>query len=90
MYISNEDTILTAENGEFPENLDFETVVQLAADTWDAFFPYNDAQIPVSPVEIYVWPCDGLMTYAGFRVDLAAALEDAIVRDLMPPWNKRK
>ncbi|MEZ5942633.1 MAG: GIY-YIG nuclease family protein [Planctomycetaceae bacterium] len=43
-----------------------------------------------SSVEIYVWACDGLMTYGGFRVDLAAGLEDAIVHDLQPVWNKRK
>lgn len=43
-----------------------------------------------SSVDVYVWACDGLMTYAGFRVDLAAGLEDAIVHDLQPAWNKRK
>jgi hypothetical protein len=47
-------------------------------------------QLPASSVEVFVWPCDGLMTYAGFRVDLAAGLEDAIVHDLQPAWNKRK
>ena len=47
-------------------------------------------QLSDSSVDVYVWACDGLMTYAGFRVDLAAGLEDAIVRDLQPAWNKRK
>ena len=41
-------------------------------------------------VDIFVWACDGLMTYGGFRVDLAAGLEDSIVHELQPPWNKRK
>ena len=41
-------------------------------------------------VRIYVWACDGLMTYGGFRVDLAAGLEDSIVHELQPAWNKRK
>lgn len=48
------------------------------------------AQLSRSCVDVYVWACDGLMTYAGFRVDLAAGLEDAIVRELQPKWNKRK
>ena len=47
-------------------------------------------QMAGSCVDVYVWACDGLMMYAGFRVDLAAGLEDAIVRDIQPAWNMRK
>ena len=47
-------------------------------------------QLETFPVRIYVWACDGLMTYGGFRLDLAAGLEDAIVHDIKPEWNVRK
>jgi len=47
-------------------------------------------QLETIPVHIYVWACDGLMTYGGFRLDLAAGLEDSIVRDITPEWNIRK
>ncbi len=38
-------------------------------------------------VEIFVLPDNGLLKYGGFHVNLAAGLEDSLVRDLMPPWN---
>ena len=38
-------------------------------------------------VEIYVLPDNGLLYYGGFHVNLAAGLEDSLVRDLRPPWN---
>ncbi len=38
-------------------------------------------------VEILVLPDNGLLHYGGFHVNLAAGLEDSLVRDLMPPWN---
>lgn len=38
-------------------------------------------------VEIYVLPDNGLLHYGGFHVNLAAGLEDSIVRELNPPWN---
>lgn len=47
-------------------------------------------QLETSAVKIYVWACDGLMTYGGFRLDLAAGLEDSIVHDIKPEWNVRK
>jgi hypothetical protein len=47
-------------------------------------------RLATAVVDIYVWACDGLMTYGGFRVDLAAGLEDSIVHELQPLWNKRK
>ena len=39
---------------------------------------------------IFVWACDGLMTYAGIRVDLVAGPEDAIVHGIQPVWSLRK
>lgn len=38
-------------------------------------------------VEIYVLPDRGLFYYGGFHLNLAAGLEDSLVRDLNPPWN---
>jgi hypothetical protein len=40
-------------------------------------------------VEIYVLPDRGLH-YGGFRVNLAAGLEDSIVLQMQPPWNGGK
>ncbi|HEV2945892.1 MAG TPA: GIY-YIG nuclease family protein [Gemmataceae bacterium] len=39
------------------------------------------------PVDIYVLPDNGLMHYGKFHMNLAAGLEDSIVRELSPPWN---
>lgn len=47
-------------------------------------------QLETTTVNIYVWACDGLMTYGGFRLDLAAGLEDSIVHEIKPEWNVRK
>lgn len=38
-------------------------------------------------VEILALPDNGLLYYGGFHVNLAAGLEDSLVRDLNPPWN---
>lgn len=38
-------------------------------------------------VELFVLPDNGLLHYGGFHVNLAAGLEDSLVRDLAPPWN---
>jgi hypothetical protein len=38
-------------------------------------------------VEIYVLPDTGLLHFGGFHLNLAAALEDSLVRELEPPWN---
>lgn len=38
-------------------------------------------------IEIYVLPDNGLLYYGGFHVNLAAGLEDSLVRELSPPWN---
>lgn len=37
--------------------------------------------------DIYVLPDHGLLHYGGFHVNLAAGLEDGLIRDLRPAWN---
>jgi hypothetical protein len=39
-------------------------------------------------VEIYVLPDHGLLKYGGFRVNLAAGLEDSLIDEMSPPWNR--
>ena len=39
-------------------------------------------------VSIFVLPDHGLLKYGGFHLNLAAGLEDAIVSQLKPKWNK--
>ena len=39
-------------------------------------------------VEIYALVADHLTVHHGFRVSLAAGLEDDLVRQVKPPWNK--
>jgi hypothetical protein len=41
-------------------------------------------------VEILVLPDNGLLHYGGFHVNLAAGLEDSLVRELQPAWNGGK
>jgi hypothetical protein len=41
-------------------------------------------------VEIFVLPDTGLLHYGGFHVNLAAGLEDSLVRELAPNWNGGK
>ncbi len=38
-------------------------------------------------VEIYVLPDNGLIRFGGFHVNIAAALEDDIIRQIDPEWN---
>lgn len=38
-------------------------------------------------VEIYIFRDTGLMKFGGFHLNMAAGLEDSLVRDLAPPWN---
>jgi hypothetical protein len=38
-------------------------------------------------VDIYIFRDMGLMKFGGFHLNLAAGLEDSLVRDLAPPWN---
>ena len=39
-------------------------------------------------VEIHALPDNGLLFYGGFHVNLAAGLEDSLVADLKPEWNR--
>jgi hypothetical protein len=41
-----------------------------------------------NPVEVYALPDSGLLFYGGFHVNLAAGLEDDVIKKLEPPWNK--
>jgi hypothetical protein len=38
-------------------------------------------------VETYILADNGLLHFGGFHLNVAAALEDSIIRDLEPPWN---
>jgi hypothetical protein len=38
-------------------------------------------------LDIFVLPDNGPLRYGGFHINLAARLEDDLVRDLAPPWN---
>ncbi len=38
-------------------------------------------------VEIYALPDEGLVSFGPFNLNLAAALEDSIIRIMEPPWN---
>jgi hypothetical protein len=38
-------------------------------------------------VTIYALPDNGLLFYGGFHVNLAAGLEDNLIKTLNPPWN---
>lgn len=49
-----------------------------------------DALSEGSTVELFVLPDNGLLYYGGFHVNLAAGLEDSLIRDLQPPWNGGK
>jgi hypothetical protein len=39
-------------------------------------------------VEVYALPDNGLLYYGGFHVNLAAGLEDSLIAQLKPEWNK--
>jgi len=41
-----------------------------------------------SEVLVYALPDNGLLRYGGFHVNLAAGLEDSIVKDIRPDWNR--
>lgn len=41
-------------------------------------------------VEIYALPDTGLLNYGGFKINLAAGLEDSLIRTLLPAWNGRQ
>ena len=39
-------------------------------------------------VEVHALPDNGLLYYGGFHVNLAAGLEDSLISELKPAWNK--
>ncbi len=39
-------------------------------------------------VEVYALADNGLLRYGGFHINLAAGLEDALIAELKPAWNK--
>lgn len=41
-------------------------------------------------IQVFVLPDNGLLQYGGFHINLAAGLEDSLVRELKPPWNGGK
>jgi len=40
-------------------------------------------------IEVFVLPDHGLLKFGGFHLNLAAGLEDSLINDLHPIWNKR-
>lgn len=40
-------------------------------------------------IDVFALPDHGLLQFGGFHLNLAAGLEDSLVNDLRPPWNKR-
>lgn len=40
-----------------------------------------------STVEIHALPDNGLLFYGGFHVNLAAGLEDNLIKQIKPKWN---
>ena len=49
----------------------------------------RNALLESHDVQVFALPDNGLLRYGGFRLDLAAGLEDSIINELKPPWNKR-
>lgn len=41
-------------------------------------------------VEIYVLPDNGMLSYGGYQLNLAAGLEDALIVSIDPPWNGKQ
>lgn len=40
-------------------------------------------------IDVFVLPDHGLLKFGGFHLNLAAGLEDSLINDLRPRWNKR-
>ena len=40
-------------------------------------------------IDVFVLPDTGLLRIGGFHLNLAAGLEDSLINDLRPMWNKR-
>lgn len=39
-------------------------------------------------IKIFIFPCNGQLSYKGYRINLAAGLEDSLIREFNPEWNK--
>lgn len=39
------------------------------------------------PVDIFVLVDDAMLSYGGYRLNLAAGLEDSLIQQISPPWN---
>ena len=48
-----------------------------------------EALVSESLIEVFVLPDNGLLRFGGFHLNLAAGLEDSLINDLRPRWNKR-
>ena len=48
----------------------------------------TEALMTNQPVAIYALPDNGLLYYGGFHVNLAAGLEDNLVKAIKPAWNR--
>ena len=48
----------------------------------------TEALMTSRPVAIYALLDDGLLYYGGFHVNLAAGLEDNLVKAIRPAWNR--
>lgn len=48
-----------------------------------------DALALKKQIYIFALPDNGLVKIGGFHLNLAAALEDSLINDLRPKWNKR-
>lgn len=40
------------------------------------------------PVDIFVLADNGLLSFGGFRINMAAGLEDTLIKEIDPEWNK--
>jgi hypothetical protein len=40
------------------------------------------------PVSVFALPDHGLLHYGGFHINLAAGLEDSLIKQLKPKWNQ--
>ena len=47
------------------------------------------ALLAMKMIDVFVLPDNGLLKFGGFHLNLAAGLEDSLINDLRPVWNKR-
>lgn len=49
----------------------------------------NDILSQDMPVDIFILADNGLLSFGGFRINIAAGLEDTLIDEINPEWNKR-